>query len=362
MLFHLFLFISFLFFLIHSHINDKEFAKKLFNDYLTKYNIIYDSKEHMEKKFKIFFHNYKKKNFFIQRFFNIKNKISENRFSKLKNKGFRNLDDKYSDPLPNYFDWNNYNILNTVKNQGKCGSCTIFSVMSIIEHYYYMKFKKKRKFSEQAIIDCYTEDGDICEEGANAFRTFIFIKNHPPMLEKDYPYISKNQTQVMQTCKYNKSKAVNIGQPFMYRIIANKTTGYVDAYYLAYYIYHYGPVITSINTDCSSFSFIHNDPKYIIQGDENCNTTDTNHNVAIVGWGFSSNNYLYWIVRNSWGENWGDKGHAYILAGVNSFGIENKPYFIADKIYIEGEEKEILEECSYSNYSTRLYSFHIFIL
>ena len=51
----------------------------------------------------------------------------------------------------------------------------------------------------------------------------------------------------------------------MYRIIANKTTGYVDVYYITYYIYNYGPVVTGINTDCSSFAFIDNDPKYIMK-------------------------------------------------------------------------------------------------
>ena len=230
--------------------------------------------------------------------------------------------------------------------------------MSIFEHYYYTKFKKKKKFSEQAIIDCYTEDGDICKIGEFEISTFNFLKNHPQMLEKDYPYISNDKTQITQTCKYDKEKAVDIGEPYMYLIIANKTTGYVDVYYIAYYIYNYGPVVTSINTDCSSFAFIDNAPKYIIEGDEYCDTTKHNHNVVIVGWGFSSTNYLYWIVRNSWGEGWGDKDHVYILAGINSFGIENKPYFIADKIDIKGEEKEFLEECSNFN---ELYSFHIFI-
>ena len=56
--------------------------------------------------------------------------------------------------------------------------------MSIFEHYYYTKFKKKKKFSEQAIIDCYTEDGDICKNGAFAISTFNFLKNHPSMLGK----------------------------------------------------------------------------------------------------------------------------------------------------------------------------------
>ena len=45
------------------------------------------------------------------------------------------------------------------------------------------------------------------------------------------------------------------------------------------------------------------------------------HAIEIVGWGEQSNK-KYWIVKNSWGTDWGDEGYFKILRGVNECEIE----------------------------------------
>jgi len=51
---------------------------------------------------------------------------------------------------------------------------------------------------------------------------------------------------------------------------------------------------------------------------------NTDHVVSIVGWGYDSyTEKKHWIVRNSWGEYWGENGFFRIQMGDNILGIES---------------------------------------
>jgi cathepsin X len=54
-------------------------------------------------------------------------------------------------------------------------------------------------------------------------------------------------------------------------------------------------------------------------------STETNHIVAIVGWGSCpKTGKKYWIVRNSWGQYWGEMGYMRLEMGKNLLGIEGE--------------------------------------
>jgi cathepsin X len=82
-------------------------------------------------------------------------------------------------------------------------------------------------------------------------------------------------------------------------------------------IYARGPVATTINAD----------PLRDYAGgilDDETASTDTNHIVSITGFGRDPDTKQeYWIIRNSWGEYWGEMGFARIAAGKNMMGIED---------------------------------------
>jgi len=47
------------------------------------------------------------------------------------------------------------------------------------------------------------------------------------------------------------------------------------------------------------------------------------HAIVIVGWGVKDG-LPYWLIRNSWGVNWGDGGHFRVRRGTNECGIEGR--------------------------------------
>merc|ERR1719350_2090657 len=48
---------------------------------------------------------------------------------------------------------------------------------------------------------------------------------------------------------------------------------------------------------------------------DKCSNGNGNHAVVIVGWG-TEKNIPYWLIKNSWGPNWGEKGYIKLKRGT----------------------------------------------
>ena len=180
-------------------------------------------------------------------------------------------------------------LVNSVKNQGSCGSCWAFAATASFEGVNAAVTWKRKTFADQELLDC-TYESDSQKDGCHGgwmYKAWDYIKNSKHFsLNRDVGYFAKDRV-----CEYT-GKPSNINNV--------RVTGYTRLRgddNLMKSIWVSVPAIAIIvESDFHSYrSGIFNGcPHY----------TDINHAVTAVGYDRYS-----WKVRNSWGEGWGESGY-----------------------------------------------------
>jgi len=169
-----------------------------------------------------------------------------------------------------------------------------------MEGEHFIKTGKLLKLSEQQFVDC-----DTGSKGCNGGHTtgaFKYAETNPQELSKDYPYTAKDGS-----CKASKSK--EIVKTSGYTWVSPKSDKQLKAAIAKQ------PTSVSVN---SSTDFHHYTSG--ILNDKNCGSS-TNHAIVAVGYGADSKGQEYYLVRNSWGASWGEKGYIRVAAGMDGVGI-----------------------------------------
>ncbi|KAK4271701.1 hypothetical protein QN277_020353 [Acacia crassicarpa] len=190
--------------------------------------------------------------------------------------------------VPDSLDWREKNAVTAVKDQGNCESHWAFSVVGAIEGINAINTGKLTNLSAQQLVDCDPRSYGCA--GGFYFDAFGWVIDNGGIdTEADYPYIATNGS-----CK-NGIKAVSISD-LSYVVFATDDE-----------------VKCAVAQQPATSSVIGVDFQFytggIYEGD-NCdkNSTATTLVVLIVGYG-TENGEDYWIVKNTWGEEWGEKGY-----------------------------------------------------
>ncbi|XP_075048785.1 cathepsin K-like isoform X1 [Mixophyes fleayi] len=208
--------------------------------------------------------------------------------------------------LPDSIDYRKKGYVTPVRNQGSCGSCWAFSSVGALEGQLKKTTKKIVVLSPQNLVDC-VKKNDGCGGGymTNAFE---YVRDNKGIdSEAAYPYVGEDQTCNYTTAgKAAKCKSYKEVQKGSEKAL-KKAVGTI------------GPVSVGIDASLSSFQFYSKGVYY----DQNCDAEAINHAVLAVGYGAQKKS-KYWIVKNSWGEEWGDKGYILMARDKdNACGISN---------------------------------------
>lgn len=87
----------------------------------------------------------------------------------------------------------------------------------------------------------------------------------------------------------------------------------------------YGP--STIVIDGSSWFFQTYTSGIFDDDADSCLPNYSNHAVCCVGYG-TENGINYWIVKNSWGANWGEDGFIRMIRGKNICGVATLTYSV----------------------------------
>ena len=216
-----------------------------------------------------------------------------------KGNGTYSGDNKINNIVSLSIDWRKKGVITNVKDQGKCGSCWSFSATGSIEAINAIDTGELKNVSEQQLMDCSIDYGNKGCQGGAMDNAFKYVIDNGICSEEEYPYTAEQGfcNQCNTTLKINNYKdIIPNDEKLLKRVVAQQ------------------PVSVAIQANLKSFQLYSNG----IYSDPNCGTK-LDHGVLIVGYGYDLyHNMDYWIIKNSWGPNWGENGYIRIQRNIDN--------------------------------------------
>jgi len=207
-------------------------------------------------------------------------------------------------PDPTNYNWESCGVVTPIYNQGQCGSCWAFSATETIESYWALAGNSLTQLSMEQIVSCDTNGQDQGCNGGFPSGAYSYVESAGGIeAYSDYPY-SAESGEAGQ-CNFNSADVVCTVTG--YNSISGETGLYQQTSSSSG-----GPV--SVCVDASSWQ------NYNGGVLSQCGNS-VDHCVQLVGYANYGQSGAYWIVRNSWGEDWGEDGFIWVEIGEDLCSI-----------------------------------------
>merc|ERR1711970_225440 len=244
--------------------------------------------------------------------------------------------------VPKSWDWRNVNggdnYVSPVRHQDMCGSCYAFASAGEIEARIRIATNNQATpvLSTQQVVDC-SPYSQGCEGGFPYLVAGKWGQDYGFVEESAYPYEGKDakcrDPGLKEFIKdsenmdfYDEAKFTQRYYSAMYRYVGGYF-GNCDEESMKAELFRHGPIAVGFEV-LDDFRYykegIYRHTGLMSRINNVTGFEETNHAVLIVGYGHcDKHNMDYWIVKNSWGDQWGEDGYFRIVRGEDNVAIES---------------------------------------
>lgn len=237
-------------------------------------------------------------------------------------------------------DWRNMNGVNwlgPVLNQGNCGSCVAFATIGTLEAQISITNGTpwlKPQLSPQALFAC---GGGSCDRGWMPGPAASYVKSKGVVDNACAPYTMGSDGKDVQCKQFCQNQSARTTKS----LGSSNPSGWFGSVQKVKEALKKGPLVTTMTVYEDFLTYAGGIYKSV--GSHSVG----GHAVSIVGY---NDQERYWIVRNSWGEDWGEKGFVRVswddISGVGgstvAFTVANQSNTVsvmspAENDYVSGE-------------------------
>lgn len=201
---------------------------------------------------------------------------------------------------PPAVDWRDKGAVTDVGDQMNCTAGWAFAAVGAVEAAWQIAGNPLEDLSVQEILDCTTVRTSNGCKGGKVSDALLFVQMNNLTSDLIYPFIAYDMDCIPKNEALWISKIKTFSQ-----VTPNNTQSLIAAVAVS-------PVAVAVEADQYVWQFYNSGVVYKFCG------TNTNHYALVVGYDYNAG---YYIVKNSWGQDWGESGYIRLGQGGGSAGV-----------------------------------------